>query len=163
MIKSLKKIIIILEITIIVLACCSCKSIDLNCAKICFKLNNIKIPKSAKVECVHNCVGGIQGDGDVLYRIELNNKEAKDIEKQVKKKWNKGKLSDEVDSVLYGGIEDAEYINVCNENIKLPKINNGYWQVFSDHIEPLTKNDMDFYFGVYDMKNHILYLFENHV
>ena len=156
----------IIGIIIIILTCfCSCKLKDddmgITYTSLCEKIN-IKIPEKAKVENIHNSQGGFHGDGQILYKVTLDKKESQKIEKQIEKVWNKGKLSDEVDEVLYGNVDNAKYIDLYGEKVMLPKIENGYWKLVSEYDESLLKNHRDFYFAVYDKENLILYLYENH-
>lgn len=122
---------------------------------------SITLPKNAAITKIQDTTG-FHGDGVKIYKVSLNQKQLKSIEKQVKTSWNKGKLSDEIDNVIYLGLDVKEYEKKYKEKILLPKINNGYWFLKSEHNKSLEEDSSDFYLGVYDKENGLLYLYESH-
>ena len=104
------------------------------------------------------------GDGNELYKVRISKDEAEKVEKMMKKSWNKGKLSKEVDLIMYGGEdEDTEYGYNFAEEVNLPRIDNGYWKLINENEGSLLDNMFDFKLAIYDIENRYIYLFENYM
>ncbi|MCA9766728.1 MAG: hypothetical protein KC455_09970 [Carnobacterium sp.] len=117
--------------------------------------------------------GGLNGDGNLLVRIEFEGKRAEDIVNQIQSNndWKKTPLPNAIKIQLYGGEmgENTTYYSNLAKSNKLPETFEGYW-LFIDRYEGknqltkgedlLSRSSHNYTVGLYDNKTNNLYYFE---
>ncbi len=122
-----------------------------------FKLN---LPNKTICKKQFDNHGGFDGDGASLYCLYLPEGTINKVINKVKKKsWYQLPLSNELDSLIYGGKFDGlTHGYNFDIDIGLPRIQNGYWK-FAAAI-PLENMiySYDFYLAIFDTDKNVIYV-----
>lgn len=109
--------------------------------------------------------GGFHGDGTYYLILDCSENKEKALKKI--RDWEELPLSNNLDSVMYGGISYNRH--GLAEKAKWPEIENGYYffedrhsesKDSADDSELFYRNSYNFSIAVYDTDNHIFYYFE---
>lgn len=129
---------------------------------------DIKVPFTINFE-YEDSHGGFHGDGIMLAKADLKDKEISRIIKESKRQWKKIPLSKNIKLELYGGKKDnMNYQSDLARRLNMPRIEEGYW-IFLDRFRGSTFNNGENLFprvsgnyslGVIDSKENIFYYIE---
>lgn len=129
----------------------------------------IKVPFTLEFQ-YEDSHGGFHGDGIMLAKASLNEKEINKIIKESKRKWMKTPLPKNINLVLYGGKNDDNYYESdLSKRLSMSRVENGYW-IFVDRFRgertfnegenlfPIVSNNYSL--GVIDLDRNVFYYIE---
>ena len=131
------------------------------------KLNNLDVT-SGEILRFNDTHGGFLGDGECYAEVKFSDNSVSEI---IKNEWQKLPLTDNLNTVIYGGEVKTEFgpgtvLSFVDD--KIPKIKNGYYYFEDRHSESKNKKDdtdifnrysYNFTVAIYDLDTHSLYFY----
>lgn len=131
------------------------------------KLNNLDIT-NGEILCFKDTHGGFLGDGECYAEVKFSDNSVSD---KIKNEWHKLPLTDNLNTVIYGGEVETEFgpgtvLSFVDD--KIPVIKNGYYYFEDRHSDSKNKKDdsdifnrysYNFTVAIYDSDTHTLYFY----
>ena len=131
------------------------------------KLNNLDVT-NGEILYFNDTHGGFLGDGECYAEVKFLNNSVSDI---IKSEWQKLPLTNNLNTVIYGGEVETEFgpgtvLSFVDD--KIPKVKNGYYYFEDRHSDSTNKKDdtdilgrysYNFTVAIYDLDTHTLYFY----
>ena len=131
------------------------------------KLNNLDIT-NGEILCFKDTHGGFLGDGECYAEVKFSDNSVSD---KIKNEWQKLPLTNNLNTVIYGGEVETEFgpgtvLSFADD--KIPTIKNGYYYFEDRHSDSKNKKDdtdifirysYNFTVAIYDLDTHTLYFY----
>lgn len=131
------------------------------------KLNNLDIT-NGEILYFNDTHGGFLGDGECYAEVKILDNSVSD---KIKNEWHKLPLTDNLNTVIYGGEVETEFgpgtvLSFVDD--KIPVIKNGYYYFEDRHSDSKNKKDdtdifdrysYNFTVAIYDLDTHTLYFY----
>ena len=153
----------------LVLVCTSCSLFEplTDLELLSSKLNNLDVT-NGEILYFNDTHGGFLGDGECYAEVKFSNNSVSDI---IKNEWQKLPLTNNLNTVIYGGEVETEFgpgtvLSFVDD--KIPKVKNGYYYFEDRHSDSTNKKDdtdifnrysYNFTVAIYDLDTHTLYFY----
>lgn len=131
------------------------------------KLNNLDVT-NGEILYFNDTHGGFLGDGECYAEVKFSDNSVSDI---IKSEWQKLPLTNNLNTVIYGGKVETEFgpgtvLSFVDD--KIPTIKNGYYYFEDRHSDSTNKKDdtdifnrysYNFTVAIYDLDTHTLYFY----
>ena len=131
------------------------------------KLNNLDVT-NGEILYFNDTHGGFLGDGECYAEVKFPNNSVSDI---IKNEWQKLPLTNNLNTVIYGGEVETEFgpgtvLSFVDD--KIPEVKNGYYYFEDRHSDSTNKKDdtdilsrysYNFTVAIYDLDTHTLYFY----